>query len=204
VSRRRVESTWRRLLGELSAFGAVGAACFVLDVGLFQLLYASGTGAVTAKLVATSVATTAAYLGHRFWSFAHRERTGYRREYVTFLLVNAATLSLGLALVAVVRHPLGQEHALVLQAVNVTSIGLGTVVRWFAYRRWVFPETGEPTRPATARGTHGCTSVADWQGGSGQDGRLRRLGLSQRAGSLNARRRPPAGWGCGCAAPRGG
>ncbi|NEM04985.1 GtrA family protein [Geodermatophilus normandii] len=137
--RRRAGSTWHLLLKELSAFGAVGAVCFAIDVGLFQLLYASGTGAVTAKLVSTVVSTTAAYVGHRFWSFAHRERTGYRREYVVFVLVNGLTLLVGLAVVAIVRHPLGQEHALVLQAANVGSIGLGTVVRWFAYRRWVFP-----------------------------------------------------------------
>ncbi|MGY1832652.1 GtrA family protein [Geodermatophilus sp. SYSU D01180] len=137
--RHRLSGAWRSVLRELSTFSAVGAACFVLDTGLFQLLYAWGTGAVTAKLVSTLVSTTAAYAGHRFWSFAHRERTGYRREYVVFALVNALTLSLGLALVAFVRHPLDQEHALVLQATNVVSIGLGTVVRWFAYRRWVFP-----------------------------------------------------------------
>ncbi len=143
--RSRVGSTWRLLLRELSAFGTVGAACFVLDVGLFQLLYTSGSGAVTAKLVATTAATTAAYAGHRFWSFAHRERSGYRREYGVFVLVNGVALLVGLALVALVRHPLGQEGALVLQAANVASIALGTVIRWFAYRRWVF-------RAVTGRG----------------------------------------------------
>jgi putative flippase GtrA len=149
--RRRAGGTWHLLLKELSAFGTVGAACFVLDVGLFQLLYTSGTGAVTAKLVATVVSTTAAYVGHRFWSFAHRERTGYRREYVSFVLVNGVTLLLGLALVAFVRHPLGQESALVLQTANVASIGLGTAIRWFAYRRWVFPATvGTPGGAAPA------------------------------------------------------
>ncbi|MGY1673522.1 GtrA family protein [Geodermatophilus sp. SYSU D00710] len=146
--RRRAGSTWRLLLRELSAFGTVGAACVVLDIGLFQLLYTSGSGAVTAKLVSAVVSTTAAYLGHRFWSFAHRERSGYRREYVAFVLVNGFTVLVGLLLVALVRHPLGQEHALVLQAVNVFSIGLGTVIRWFAYRRWVFRAA-----PAAGAGT---------------------------------------------------
>ncbi len=142
--RRRAGSTWHLLLRELTAFGAVGAACLVLDLGLFQLLYTSGSGAVAAKAVASGVATTAAYLGHRFWSFAHRERSGYRREYLVFLVVNGVALLVGLAVVAVVRHPLGQEHALVLQAANVASIGLGTAIRWFAYRRWVFRAKAGP------------------------------------------------------------
>jgi putative flippase GtrA len=131
---------WRLLLKELSAFGVVGAFCFVLDLGLFQLLYASaGMGAVSSKLVSTVVSMTVAFLGHRFWSFSHRARTGVRREYTLFAVINGTTLGLGLAIVAFVRYPLGQEHALVLQAANVVSIAVGTVIRYLAYRRWVFP-----------------------------------------------------------------
>jgi putative flippase GtrA len=131
---------WRLLLKELSAFGVVGAFCFVLDLGLFQLLYTSaGMGAVSSKLVSTVVSMTVAFLGHRFWSFSHRARTGVRREYTLFAVINGTTLGLGLAIVAFVRYPLGQEHALVLQAANVVSIAVGTVVRYLAYRRWVFP-----------------------------------------------------------------
>jgi putative flippase GtrA len=135
---------------ELGTFGAVGAACFVLDVALFQVLYAvAGIDAVAAKLVATLVSMTAAYLGHRFWSFAHRSPTaGYRGQYLRFALVNGVTLLLGLAVVAVVRHPLGQTSALVLQAANVGSIVLGTAIRYLAYRHWVFPAAA----PARASG----------------------------------------------------
>lgn len=128
------------LVRELGAFGAVGAACFVLDVGLFQLLYAHlGTGAVTAKLLATLASMSVAFLGHRYWSFAARARTGLGREYLMFAAVNGATLLLGLAIVATVRYPGGQEDALVLQAANIGSIVLGTVVRYLSYRQWVFP-----------------------------------------------------------------
>ncbi|MGZ4508929.1 MAG: GtrA family protein [Blastococcus sp.] len=137
---RRLQTTWRLLLKELSAFGIVGAFCFALDVGLFQLLYGVvGTGAVLAKLVSTLVSTTVAYFAHRYWSFSHRARTGLRREYLLFALVNGLTLLLGLGIVAFVRYPLGQEGALVLQAANVISIGLGTVIRYLCYRQWVFP-----------------------------------------------------------------
>ncbi|MGY1821285.1 GtrA family protein [Geodermatophilus sp. SYSU D00079] len=135
-----VRTNGRLLLKELGAFGSVGAVCFVIDLGLFQLLYgALGVGAVTAKLVSTLVSTTAAFLGHRFWSFSHRARTGLRREYPLFVMVNGVTLALGLAIVAFVRYPLGQEHALVLQAANVVSILVGSVIRYLSYRRWVFP-----------------------------------------------------------------
>lgn len=135
-----VGSTWRLLVKEIGAFGVVGAVCLVIDLGLFQLLYAElGVGAVTSRLLSTLVSMTVAYVAHRYWSFSHRARTGVRREYLLFAAVNGATLLLGLATVAVVRYPLGQESALVLQVANIASIGVGTVVRYLSYRRWVFP-----------------------------------------------------------------
>jgi len=133
-----------RLRRELSAFGVVGAVCFVLEIGLFQAAYVSGIDAVKAKLIATVVSTTVAYLGHRYWSFSARARIGMGREYVRFALINGLTLLLGLLIVGVVRHPLHQQDALVLQIANVFSIGLGTIVRYLAYRRWVFPAHPEP------------------------------------------------------------
>lgn len=138
--RRRVRGTWRVVARELSGFGVVGAVCTVIDLGVFQLLYVhTGAGAVLAKLVSTLLATTVAYVGNRYWSFSHRARTGLRREYLLFAVINGATLLLSLAVVAFVRHGLGQTSALVLQVANVGSIALGTVIRFVGYRQWVFP-----------------------------------------------------------------
>jgi putative flippase GtrA len=141
----RLDVTWRTLLKELSGFGIVGAACFVLDLALFQYLYAHlGVGAVTSKLISTVVSMSVAYVGHRYWSFSHRARTGVRREYLLFAVINAVTLGLGLATVAFVRYPLGQDSALVLQIANVLSTVLGTLIRYLSYRRWVFPAHERP------------------------------------------------------------
>ena len=137
--RSRLSSGWRLLAKELSAFGVVGGMCFVLDVGLFQLLYGHlSVGAVTAKLISTLVATTAAYFGNRHWTFSHRARTGLRREYLLFAAVNGVTLVIGLLVVWLVSGPLAQDSALVLQLANVGSIVLGTILRFISYRRWVF------------------------------------------------------------------
>lgn len=156
--RLRLGTTWRLLLKELSAFGVVGVACFAIDILLFQLLYAHvHLGAVTAKCLATLVSTTVAYFAHRYWSFSHRARTGLRREYVLFVVVNGATLLLNVGAVAFVRYPLGQQGALVLQAANVAGIGAGTIIRYLSYRRWVFPahETSPSTQaPAGSAPSH--------------------------------------------------
>ena len=145
--RGRLRSTQRLLIKEIGAFGVVGAISFVLDVGLFQILYAHvGMEAVIAKVLSTAVAMTLAYVGHRYWSFSHRARPGLRQEYVRFLAINVVTLLLGLGIVAFVRYGLDQEGALVLQIANVASIVLGTLVRYLSYRRWVFPAHDEESR----------------------------------------------------------
>lgn len=149
--KQRVSGGWRLLVREAGAFGVVGGVCFVLDLGLFQLLYeGAGTGPVVARLISALVAMTVAFAGHRYWSFAHRARTGIRREYSIFFVVNGVTISLGLAAVGVVHHLLGVEGVLALQAVNVGSIAVGTLIRFVAYRRWVFV-TGEAPAAAARR-----------------------------------------------------
>jgi putative flippase GtrA len=85
-----------------------------------------------------------AYLGHRFWSFSHRDSLPSGRGFALFALINALTLCLGLAMVALVRYPLGQDSPLVLQLTNVTTIAVGTLIRYFAYRQWIFPAHAAP------------------------------------------------------------
>ena len=134
---RGVQSSTRLLIKELGAFGVVGAVCFVIQIACFQLLLAH-TGPVLANLIATVVSMTAAYVGHRYWSFSHRARSSVRREYLLFAAINGVTLLLGLGVVALVHYPLGQDSPLVLQIANIASIVLGTVIRYLGYRRWVF------------------------------------------------------------------
>jgi putative flippase GtrA len=154
--RARLGTSWRLLLKEVGAFGVVGIACFFIQVGGFQLLYAHlGIGAVTSNLIATIVSMTAAYLGHRYWSFSHRARSSVAREYVLFAAINGVTLLIGLGVVALVRYPLAQDSAFVLQLANVGSIVLGTVIRYLSYRQWVFLAPGDgdqapPVEPGSA------------------------------------------------------
>ena len=141
----------RRRLKELGAFGVVGGIAFVVDIGLFQLLYGHlDVGAVTAKTLATLVSMSVAFLGHRNWAFAHRDKTTIRRSFTLFTLINVFTLVLGAAIIWFVRYPLDQERLLVIQAANIASIGLNSVLRYLAYRRWVFPAVPRPDAVAAA------------------------------------------------------
>jgi len=140
----------RRRLQELGAFGVVGGIAFVVDIGLFQLLYGHfELGAVTSKTLATLVSMSVAFLGHRNWAFAHRDKTTVRRSFSLFTLINLFTLVLGAAIIWFVRYPLDQERLLVIQAANIASIGLNSVLRYLAYRRWVFPAAPRPDAVAS-------------------------------------------------------
>jgi putative flippase GtrA len=150
------------LMKELSAFGVVGGASFVVDLAVFQFLITqTEVGAVTAKLLAATVSTSTAFLGHRFWSFSHRSHSRLHRDYVRFAVVNGATLLLSLLIVALVRYPLGQQGALALQAANVVSIAAGTAIRFLVYRAWVFParlDGGSAGMPAVGVGAAGSAA----------------------------------------------
>jgi putative flippase GtrA len=141
-----VKATWRVLLKELSAFGVVGFVNLFVDIGLFNWLhFGLGLGPTTAKVLSTGVATTSAYFMNRHWSFSHRARTGLAREYTLFFGLNGVALLMGIAINDVTYYVLSRTDHLSMNIANLLGIGLGTMFRFWAYKRWVFlaPDTTE-------------------------------------------------------------
>jgi putative flippase GtrA len=135
--RHYLRNSWRVLLKELSAFGAIGAIAFAIDLGLFAAL--SSHGAIKAKIISATVSTAFAYFGNRYLSFSHRARTTIGRETAFFFGINLITLVFSAACIAVTVYGLNYDHAsATVFIVNVISIGLGTVFRFWAYKRFVF------------------------------------------------------------------
>lgn len=140
----------RRGAGELSRFGAVGVGAFVIDVGLFNLLVHVGDPGpladkpLTAKTVSTVVATIFAYQVNREWTWKDRVRRGFWREYSLYFLLNAIGLIITLVPLAVSRYLLGLDSAISDNiSANLIGVGLGTIFRFWSYRRWVFPAVEE-------------------------------------------------------------
>ena len=130
------------LARELLKFGVVGAVAFVVDIGVFNLVYLATDGdkPLTAKTVSVVAATTVAYFGNRHWTFRHRRRSGLRREYALFLLLNGVGLAIALACLFVSHYVLDFTSALSDNiAANGVGLVLGTMFRFWSYRRWVFP-----------------------------------------------------------------
>jgi len=140
----RLYAPFRVLIHEIAKFGIIGMISFVIDVGLFNLLLFGGgpftDKPLTAKIVSVAVATTFAYFGNRFWTFRHRGRTNMGREYVLFFLLNGVAMLIAVGCLAFSHYVLGFTSALADNiSANVIGLALGTMFRFWSYRKWVFP-----------------------------------------------------------------
>ncbi len=132
-----VRSSWRILLKELSAFGLIGALAFLIDFGLFTWL--TPIGSLKANFVSTIVSTTFAYFGNRHLSFSHRARTSLGRETASFFGINLITLAFSEAAIGLFVYGFGYGHtSAMISVVKLSSIALGTIFRFWAYKRFVF------------------------------------------------------------------
>lgn len=134
------------LVHELGKFGTVGAVAFVVDIVLFNVAVgALDMERLTAKTLATVVAATVAFLGNRFWTWRHRERSGLAREYGLYFFFNIVGLGIGLACLAISHYGLGSIWPGVFKSLladnisaNLVGAALGTMFRFWSYRRFVF------------------------------------------------------------------
>jgi putative flippase GtrA len=136
-----------RLKVELAKFGAIGAISYVIDVGIFNGLRFPEDHALlndkplTAKAISVAVATTFAYFGNRFWTFKHRARTSFKREYSLFFALNGVAMGIALFCLWLSHYVLGLQTPLADNiSANVIGLVLGTVFRFWGYQKWVFLE----------------------------------------------------------------
>jgi len=146
---------FRHLGPEAIRFGIVGLTGVAMQFVVFNVLQYAGPGRVgvlapkpiTCLVIAIAVATVITYLGNRYWTYHHRERGKVTRELPIFLLLNAIAIVIGAACQGFTVYVLGMDSALAKNlSGNVIGLGLGTLFRFWAYRRFVF--TGAHTDDA--------------------------------------------------------
>ncbi|MFP5281865.1 MAG: GtrA family protein [Actinomycetes bacterium] len=144
----------RHLGPEAVRFGIVGLTGVGLQFVVFNLLRFAGPGGigvlhakpVTALVLASGAATVITYLGNRYWTYRHRERGHPARELPIFLVLNAIAIGIGAACLAFSTYVLGLSSPLADNlSGNVLGLGLGTLFRFWSYRRFVF--TGSTRAP---------------------------------------------------------
>jgi putative flippase GtrA len=140
------------IVRELLKFGIVGAGGVVIDVGLSNLLLsAMPHKPLTDKGTAVVVAIVFNYVGNRQWTFRHRTRSQIHREFVSFFAISLIGLLITLTCVAFARYVLGLDSRLAFNVSgNVVGLGVSTVFRFWAYRRFVFPVIEEAEREEAA------------------------------------------------------
>jgi len=135
------------LIPELAKFGVVGLIGTIIDLGGADYLHNHlGVGPMVAKGLSITAATVVTYLGSRFWTFRHRVNQALLREGVLFVMLNVVGLAIAEIVIAATTYGLDMKSALAYNVASVVGTGLGTIFRYFSYKKWVFL----PGAPGTA------------------------------------------------------
>ena len=141
-----VRRAWTNLLSYFVKFGVVGLVGVGIDVGIFNLLRLDLlgnewwiNGAIGAKVVSTSIAIVANWLGNRYWTFRRERHKHILREFIEF--VAASLVGMGVTLLCLwVSHDILGLTTLLDDNIsaNIVGLALGTLARFVLYRFWVW------------------------------------------------------------------
>ena len=131
-----VDTIWH----EVAKFGVIGLLAFVIDLGGMNLLTHTVLEGkpTTARIVSGVAATLFAWFGNRSWTFAHRRSRPVSHEVTLFFVVNGIALAISTLTLVVSHYVLGLDSRLADNLSTIFGIGLGTLFRFWAYRRYVF------------------------------------------------------------------
>ncbi|KQO01837.1 MULTISPECIES: GtrA family protein [unclassified Arthrobacter] len=127
---------WR----EVAKFGAVGGVAFVIDNGLYwYLIHGPMSGSeVKARFVSAGVATIFAWVANRYWTFRRRRQPNAARELVMFVFINVIGMGIAAGCVAIAKYGFSVSDTRTIFVVGIAGTVLATLVRFVAYRFWVF------------------------------------------------------------------
>jgi putative flippase GtrA len=134
-SAREIYLRFRLEIHEGAKFLVVGAFGTVITFAVVNVM--QQVNQYVAITVATALATVATYLGNRYWAFKDRQGKGTTRDSMNFLVLNGIGLlifygCLGLADLGGFSGRLWNNLAVAL------GTGLGTLFRFWSYRKWVW------------------------------------------------------------------
>jgi putative flippase GtrA len=126
------------IIRQQGRFLAVGVVCTVIDFGVFNGLW---KGAQLDKILANScsfvVSCAASFALNRLWTFELGGRVDWVREAVPFVVISAIGLGLQNAAIWATAHWLS-TGVLLINAAKVAGVGTIWLVKFFAYRNYVF------------------------------------------------------------------
>ncbi|MBA0045584.1 GtrA family protein [Mycobacterium sp. NPDC050853] len=136
---------------ELIKFGIVGATTFIIDFGIFYGLKLTvlESKPLTAKIISGIIAVIASYILNREWSF--RDRGGRERHHEALLFFAVSGIGVLIAMIPLwvssyvfeLRVPnvsLTVENIADFISAYIIGNLLQMAFRFWAFRRWVFPD----------------------------------------------------------------
>ena len=127
------------LVHEVAKFGVVGGIGFVVQLSVQNALHSgAGVGAITSVVIGYIVATVVTFIGNRHWTFKHRKGKGLRHETITFVLLNVVGIVIQVGIVDIAYYGMGYKDGLSYNLATIIGIGLATLFRLYAYRKFVF------------------------------------------------------------------
>jgi putative flippase GtrA len=151
------------LIREMLKFGVVGAVAFVIDLGGYNILvfgphllgmFSQQTTQgvlhdkpLTARIIAATVSTVVAWVGNRLWTFRHRRNRQAGQELALYLLFNVVAMVISVACLGLSRYVFDLHTQLADNVTNIFGIVLGTLFRFWSYRKWVFDGVLDEDQP---------------------------------------------------------
>jgi putative flippase GtrA len=138
---------WQRFLSEGAKFLTVGGVATAVSFVIFNGLvhgYFGGHGPMhgdplVAFVLANTVGMLVSYRGSRSWAFRDRETVGVAGGRLSFFVINTVSMVIPLACLSFTRYVLGLTDPVADNiSANVVGLGLGTMARFWALRRFIF------------------------------------------------------------------
>lgn len=164
----------QRLLNEAVKFLTVGGVATVVSFVIFNGLVHGYLGfhgfmhddPLLAFVIANTVGMVVSYRGSRSWAFRDRAAGGVADGRVMFFVINVVSMVIPLGCLAFTRYVLGLSDPVADNiSANLVGLGLGTLARFWALRRFIFLSPARFEDWQQSQGDRACSRVAEAHAG---------------------------------------
>jgi putative flippase GtrA len=133
-------------VAEMMRFALTGAAAYLADVLVFNLLLLGADMRPTwSKVLSSVVAIAVAFAGSRWFTWRDRRSSRIAREYALFFFLSAVAAGIQYLCLVVSHYGLDWTSPLADNvSANVVGMALATVFRFWTFRTFVFPPSRLP------------------------------------------------------------
>jgi len=149
---------FRQLIHEGAKFLVVGLVGTIVTFGVANALH--DIGKYKAITIATILATVITYLGNGRWAFRNRQGQGTARDSIVFFVLNGVGLVIYWGCIGLTDLAGLGNSKLWYNAALVVGTGLGTLFRFWSYRKWVWVAADTPVLAAGESGEDRAQDLA--------------------------------------------